>query len=91
MDVPTPDPPTVPEGLPAAPQPSPPTGLSGTSISGGSGNVLMFGLLTLGLGVVFVAFVLNRRRRAYRDLRMEMMMENNADPEDGEVELPGLL
>jgi hypothetical protein len=91
-----PEPPSVPvtspQSGPAAVPPSVTHSSGTTKHDNGSGNGLLVGALILGIGVAFVAYILNRRRRVYRDLRVEtMMMESEMNLKDGDVELPGLL
>lgn len=95
---PAPVPPTIPVTTGSNSGGGTTTDLAGGTFSsnggGGSENhVLMVGALMLALGVAFVAYLVNRRRRVYRELRVDsMMMDNEMNlKEVGDVELPGLL
>lgn len=80
---------------PLAPLPSPRANqnANNTGASPSSGNGMLVGLGLLAAGVAVVAFVLNRRRTAYRHERIERMVmaSHEGDLPMGEMELPDLL
>ena len=98
---PIPSPPVPVPNNPAATSqpytPSPPVpriNQNSAASGGGSDNGgMLVGLGILVLGVVLVAFVLNRRRTSHRHERIERMVidSHEDDLALGEMELPGLL